>query len=272
MLQILFPGYLLKELATSFVDNVFRDRVSEPAIGSVVYCDYVFGLAEHSGIYLGDEQIMHLNGKGRIERVSPEKFMEGKTGVSIYVGCIGSRPVGSKLIAERALHLEKTEGSREYNVLLENCHQFSESCITGKQSSATFLTFLKDACKQNMGVDSWLVWDREAQPQRGADNTVSAVNVALLDEKIKKQNQVCTEHRALVNGKLREYSEHSDKNPAFSTFGGLFYESKAKAWDEKFNRLGTELRNLERIMDEMDNQWGQLVRQQREMEGKLGEQ
>ncbi len=53
--------------AESFIDNVFRDKVDEPAIGSVVYCDLVAGFADHSGIYIGNNEIVHLNGDGWVE-------------------------------------------------------------------------------------------------------------------------------------------------------------------------------------------------------------
>ena len=46
-----------------------------PKKGSVLYCDLSFGIAEHSGIYVGDNRIVHLNGKGEIEAVSPAAFL-----------------------------------------------------------------------------------------------------------------------------------------------------------------------------------------------------
>ena len=41
-----------------------RDQV-QPEIGSVLYCDLAFGYMEHSGIYIGNRQIVHLNEIGR---------------------------------------------------------------------------------------------------------------------------------------------------------------------------------------------------------------
>jgi hypothetical protein len=48
MLQLL-AAQLISNTAGSIIDNVVRDRVGKPAIGSVVYCDLAFGIAEHSG-------------------------------------------------------------------------------------------------------------------------------------------------------------------------------------------------------------------------------
>jgi len=52
-----------------FVDYVFRDHV-RPKIGSVVYCD--LWMVEHSGIYIGNNRIVHLDGSGKIEIVTPK--------------------------------------------------------------------------------------------------------------------------------------------------------------------------------------------------------
>ena len=57
-------------LVESFIDNEIRDTVY-PVMGSVVYCDLAFGHAEHSGIYIGNDQIVHLDGSGDIEIVTP---------------------------------------------------------------------------------------------------------------------------------------------------------------------------------------------------------
>ena len=47
------------------IDAFFIHSV-RPAVGSVVYCNLSM-VAEHSGIYVGDGQIVHLNGNGRME-------------------------------------------------------------------------------------------------------------------------------------------------------------------------------------------------------------
>ena len=66
-----------------------------PKKGSVLYCDLSFGIAEHSGIYVGDNRIVHLNGKGEIEAVSPAEFLSLFALQDIYVSCMENSAVGS---------------------------------------------------------------------------------------------------------------------------------------------------------------------------------
>ena len=154
-------GFILKagpigNFAESFVDNVIRDKVT-PKPGSVVYCDLAFGYAEHSGIYVGNNRIVHLNSKGKIEKVSPKEFINGTTAISIYVSSSKGSSDGSDSVAERALRMVGRE--REYNVILDNCHQFSSGCLTGDfENSDNFLWMLKDTAKKQLGSNEWRVW------------------------------------------------------------------------------------------------------------------
>lgn len=147
---------------TQSVYNYTLGRVSSPAIGSVVYCDLA-GTIEHSGIYIGNNLIAHLDGSGRIEAVSPNEFL-GRLGgfnpaVNIYVSCNGGDPIGSNSVARRAKNA--LGGARKYNIIFDNCHQFSAGCITGNVDNAcNFLWMLQHEAEKEMGVDSWRVWDR----------------------------------------------------------------------------------------------------------------
>ena len=51
----------------------------------VLYCDLACGFAEHSGIYIGNNQIVELNGGGDIAIVSPKEFIDGGTGVNHWL-------------------------------------------------------------------------------------------------------------------------------------------------------------------------------------------
>jgi len=149
---------IILNIVESVVDNVFRDKVDEPEIGSVLYCDLAFGYAEHSGIYIGNNEIVNLHGNGKIEIVSPEEFIEGTTAISIYVSCIDEYPVGSIEVARRAKNMV---GSKvDYNLLFNNCHQFTSGCLTGDfKNSDSFLWMLKDTAKKVLGCNTWRVWD-----------------------------------------------------------------------------------------------------------------
>ncbi|MFV0576493.1 MAG: lecithin retinol acyltransferase family protein [Vibrio sp.] len=145
-------------LAESFLDNVVFDKVNEPAIGSVLYCDLLLGYAEHSGIYVGNGNIVHLDGDGLIELVDGEEFISNTTAMSIYVSCQGTKPVGSQVVGERAM--EQVGICREYNFLLDNCHQFSTGCLTGNfENINSFLWMLKDTSNKVLNSNNWRVWD-----------------------------------------------------------------------------------------------------------------
>ena len=149
-------GLLSSPLVRSAVDNVFRDKVI-PVRGSVVYCDKVSGIMEHSGIYVGHELIVHMGRSGDVEYVSPREFMEGTTAISIYVSCIDKRAVGYGAAAD---HAEESVGStHDYSLLWNNCHIFCSECLTGRSNADTFLFMLKQTAEEVMGADSWRVWD-----------------------------------------------------------------------------------------------------------------
>ncbi|MCK8107736.1 hypothetical protein MTF64_12700 [Pseudoalteromonas sp. 2CM41L] len=139
--------------------NEFKKKRVKPVIGSVVYCDLLFNYASHSGLYIGNNQIIHLNGKGRIEIVSPEKFISRTTAYFINVSCKGTQAVGSKAAANRAK--KKLNTSRNYNLLFDNCHQFVAGCLTGDfdNNANNFLWILEMTTEDELGSNSWLPWD-----------------------------------------------------------------------------------------------------------------
>ena len=155
---------IVNNLVESFVDNVLKDNV-KPIVGSIVYCELVFDVASHTGIYVGDNTIVHLDGSGLVEKVNQKEFVNRLDGlnsaISIYVSCKDKNPVGSKKIANRALDMV---GERlEYNLALNNCHKFTSNCITGDfESSGIFL--LKDVqalASKHLLANNWLVWKDE---------------------------------------------------------------------------------------------------------------
>ncbi len=149
-------------LIESFVDNVFRDKVY-PLMGSILYIDMAFGFADHSGVYVGNGQVVELSGEGVVQKVSVAEFMDTpapvNTAMSVYVSSHNGVGVGSSAVAQRALDMV---GSwRDYNLILDNCHQFCSGCITGNfENSDNFLWMLKDTARRCMRADEWRVWDR----------------------------------------------------------------------------------------------------------------
>lgn len=134
-----------------------RDSV-EPKIGSIVYCDLAFGIAEHSGVYIGNGRIVNLAGTGRVEIVTPKYFISGTTAMNIYVSCYEKNSVGCSIVADRALSMAREK--RNYRFLLDNCHQFTAGCITGDfENTNNFLWMMKDEAKKELGVNTWRYWD-----------------------------------------------------------------------------------------------------------------
>ena len=140
----------------SLVKNVFCDVV-KPRIGSVVKIDLIGG-ADHTGIYIGNDEIVevaNIDGVATVRIVSAQEFIEGddcisRCGVFIYVACKQDRDgnciaMGSKDIADRAR--AAVGETSKYGLVFNNCHMFTEYCITGKR---------RDLCGLLIGVETAL--------------------------------------------------------------------------------------------------------------------
>lgn len=146
---------------SGFAHNILLDHVT-PEIGSVVHCGLAFNIIDHSGIYIGRNRIIHLDGSGRIEKVSPEQFLNRldglNLGVSIYVSCKDGKPIGSKLAAKRAR--EKLGTNLKYSLHSNNCHMFTSGCLTGNfKNKDRFFNSLTDTTEDVLGSNGWRVWD-----------------------------------------------------------------------------------------------------------------
>ena len=147
---------------------LFKDHV-RPKPGSILYVKLVgipfatFGTPEHTGIYAGNNRIIELKGDGRIISVSLEEFLDygcfTRMGLVAYVACDSKGNVlHDERIAQRAER--KVHTSRSYNVLFDNCHQFTSGCITGDfENPHNFFWMVEDTIKQHFGVEkiSWRV-------------------------------------------------------------------------------------------------------------------
>lgn len=148
--------YLAKQYTAEGLNNLSM-RV-QPIPGSIVYCN-LFLNTEHSGVYIGNNQIVHLNRYGNIEIVSPKEFISGTPANAIYVSCNNGMPVGCEVTAQRARDF--VGGVRNYNVFFDNCHQFSASCLGGEPDNRlTILTMLKLQSDITLNANQWLHWDR----------------------------------------------------------------------------------------------------------------
>jgi hypothetical protein len=143
----------------SFTDNVLSETVT-PVEGSLVYC-VLLGV-EHTGIYVGGNRIVHLDGSGHIESVKPKVFMDRLDGlnqaITIYVSCDRhNKPVGCSAAASRARM--QAGNKKAYSLLSDNCHQFSASCLTGNQGvSCSTFSSLGRIAKEEIGFSKWKAW------------------------------------------------------------------------------------------------------------------
>lgn len=152
-------GFVARQVAGHIADNYLKETVY-PIKGSVVYCDLAL-VAEHSGIYVGDGNIAHLDGSGNMEIVTHKKFLARLGGLnpsmSIYVSCLDDNAVGNAAAAERAIAM--AGNYTNYHTILNNCHQFTSGCITGNfENSDNFWWMLKDKAEHQYGANSWRTW------------------------------------------------------------------------------------------------------------------
>lgn len=116
---------------------------------------------EHSGIYLGNNQIALLSGKGSIEIVCPSCFTDKITTLDTDTFIPVSKegyPINCSSAASNARSM--IGSNRKYSLLLDNCHQFSASCISGEfENVDNFLWFAKETFYQEVGRNvKWQRW------------------------------------------------------------------------------------------------------------------
>ncbi|WP_028116858.1 hypothetical protein [Ferrimonas senticii] len=126
-----------------------------PALGSIVVC-YVYGVVEHSGLWLGDDCIAELHGSGLVRGISAKRFLTGRSGGTIFVGCDRYHsPLARPEAVERAA--QQLFSYRDYHLRDNNCHQFVWQCLTGEQRRiASFKEFNRLLAGH---FDSPLYWD-----------------------------------------------------------------------------------------------------------------
>jgi len=133
--------------------NVFQDRaeLGDFDRGALLLCTLP-APAHHSGVYVGHGKVIELQGNGHIRKVDLDNFT--RTGVTIMVASRNKHIFTSENIATRA---EKKEGNtRNYNVILDNCHQFTAGCIKGKfENPNNFKLFLDQTIKNRFGEFEW---------------------------------------------------------------------------------------------------------------------
>lgn len=102
-----------------------------PVNGAIVCCG-IYGVFEHTGIWL-DDHIIELHGSGLVKAVSSQRFLNNRSGENIYMLC------------DKDLHPLVADGSEqravsriftfiEYHPWSNNCHRFTYQCVAGQSN------------------------------------------------------------------------------------------------------------------------------------------
>lgn len=103
-----------------------------PVDGAIVCCG-IYGVFEHTGIWL-DGHVIELHGSGLVKAVSPQRFLNDRSGEQIYMVCDKHlQPLVVDGAAERAIARIYTY--IEYHPWGNNCHRFTFECVSGEKSA-----------------------------------------------------------------------------------------------------------------------------------------
>lgn len=110
--------------------------MSKANYGDVIYVKHL--LYKHFGIYLSDDCIIHYDGKQDdlllrkmcVKITNIERFLNGKDNYEV------KQFKNEKYSANEAVKRAKNEiGSKNFNILLNNCEHFAIWCKTGNRKS-----------------------------------------------------------------------------------------------------------------------------------------
>lgn len=240
MIKYFLGNSVVKSMISHFTDK-FGQTIAEPQIGSILYTGLLADFMEHTGIYIGNGKIIELNNQGHITVVSPSEFVNGGTGINIYVSAQNGYPVGSSLIAERAIKFEKEIGVKNYNILFDNCHIFTSACIINELDNAnSFLWMVKDLAKISIGADEWLVWKnyhRFDEVVKSNESTKPRYTMQDLEE-AKRALQECHDQSGRyweeIKAIMDEQSKLFDNPPHNWIFNS---QSKIDRWQKRVDEL-----------------------------------
>ncbi|MCG3884280.1 hypothetical protein I3271_06230 [Photobacterium leiognathi] len=263
MISRLLGGSIIKSMVSHFTDK-FGYTVNEPKIGSILYTGLLADFMEHTGIYIGDGKIIELNNKGHISVVTPSEFVNGGTGINIYVSAQNGYPVGSSLIAERAIKYEKEVSVKNYHLLFDNCHMFTSACIIDELDNAnSFLWMVKDLAKDSLGADEWLVWKNYSRFDDGVTVVKKEPDIPTYTqedlENTRRLFEECNEQCGEFWEELKAVLEKKRKlyNDAPHTW--FFYsESKAERWQQRVDEIEQIEQVNQRKHDDLLIELGQL--------------
>lgn len=116
-------------------------HLSDVPAGAVVVCE-IFHLFEHSGIYIGDGQIVELQGSGLVRAISINRFFDNRSGKHLLVACDRQ---GQVLVGEGCYEraIAQIFTVQDYDLIHNNCHRFTQHCVSGRSLPITSFFDLK---------------------------------------------------------------------------------------------------------------------------------
>jgi hypothetical protein len=158
------------------VHNLLSDEeeCTKPIPGTPVYCNLAV-VAEHTGIYIGNNEIVHLSGDGNIEIVSPAEFVGRLDGlnpaVNIYFATYKGKALGNRTIADRTRAM--VGSCRNYSVAFDNCHQFTCGCISGDfENPCNFFWMVEAEIRNKWDGLVWQNWSYNHNNSCGRSKSV----------------------------------------------------------------------------------------------------
>lgn len=112
-----------------------------PINGSIVTCG-IYEVLDHTGIWINGN-IYELNGNGMVRCISPQRFLENRSGDAIYVACnMQETPLAELASIERAQ--SQLFSLYDYHLLRQNCHKFVAEMIAGYPRDVTSFSDLNE--------------------------------------------------------------------------------------------------------------------------------
>ena len=142
-------------IATYPTDIFSTEQSVKPQLGAIVCCG-IGGVLDHTGIWLGDNTIIEVDGNGLVKPLSPQRFTDDRSGKGIFIACdsLGG-PLVSEMAAQRAI--EQIYQLRDYHLFDNNCHQFIWQCF--QPNGLEITTFKSLSLNIAQLFDRVIYWD-----------------------------------------------------------------------------------------------------------------
>lgn len=140
-----------------YPSSVFATEQSVlPKPGAIVCCG-IAGVLEHTGIWVGDNTIVELSGSGLVKAVSPQRFLDNRSGGEIFIAADSKgQALADNDAASRAV--QEIYQFYDYDLLDNNCHHFVWQCYQPQSDNLTTFDRLNTNIAQYF--DRVVYWDK----------------------------------------------------------------------------------------------------------------